>query len=123
MMKNSWIQRFTPRRSKSMWSKRNTLIVQKLIDEGRMRAAGLKVIDEAKADGRWDAAYPSPKDMVLPAEYLKRIKTHKKAYEVYQTLNKSKLYSIAMQVHTAKKEETRLKRLDSIIDLLQKGEF
>lgn len=119
----SWIQKFTPRRSKSIWSKRNTLIVQKLIDEGRMKAPGLKVIEEAKADGRWDAAYDSPKNMVLPAEYLKVIKKNKKAYEFYQSLSKSKLYMIAFRIHTAKKEETRSKRLEAIIQMLENRVF
>lgn len=119
----SWIQRFTPRRSKSIWSKRNTLIVQKLIDDGRMRAPGLKVVEEAKADGRWDAAYASPKEMVLAAEYLKVIKSNKKAYAFYQTLNKSQLYSIAFKLQTAKKEETKQRRLDLIIEMLKNGKF
>jgi uncharacterized protein YdeI (YjbR/CyaY-like superfamily) len=119
----SWIQRFTPRRAKSIWSKRNTLIVQKLIDEGRMKTPGLKVVEAAKADGRWDAAYASPKEMVLPLEYLKRIQAHKKAYAFYQTLNKSQLYSIALKIHTAKKEETRQRRLDLIIEMLKIGKI
>ena len=119
----SFLQKFTPRRAKSIWSKRNTHIVQNLIADGRMKAPGLKAIDEAKADGRWDAAYDSPKNMLLPEEYLKIIKRNKKAYAYYKTLSKSKLYAIAFRIQTAKKEETRLNRLSVIIEMLEKQAF
>lgn len=118
----SWIQKFTPRRSKSIWSERNTLIVKKLIEDKRMQSSGLKAIDEAKADGRWQKAYPSQKDMKIPADFLNLVKKNKKAHEFFKTLNKSYLYSIGFRLHNAKKEETRQKRMKDIIEKLAKGE-
>lgn len=118
----SWIQKFTPRRSKSIWSERNTLIVKKLIEDKRMQSSGLKAIDEAKADGRWQKAYPSQKDMKIPEDFLNLVKKNKKAHEFFKTLNKSYLYSIGFRLHNAKKEETRQKRMKDIIEKLAKGE-
>lgn len=118
----SWIQKFTPRRSKSIWSMRNTLIVKKLIEDQRMQSAGLKVIDEAKADGRWQKAYPSQKDMQIPEDFLALVKKNKKAYQAFKDLSKSNLYSIGFRLHNAKKEETRQKRMKDIIEKLAKGE-
>lgn len=118
----SWIQKFTPRRSKSIWSQRNTLIVKNLIKEKRMQASGLKVIEEAKADGRWKNAYPTQKDMKIPEDFVRLVKKNKKAYEAFKDLNKSSLYSIGFRLHNAKKEETRKKRIKDFIEKLAKGE-
>lgn len=118
----SWIQKFTPRRSKSVWSKRNTEKVEKLIAEGKMKPSGLKEIEIAKADGRFSAAYDSPSKMTLPKDFLLELAKHKTAKEFFATLNKTNTYAIAWRLQTAKKPETRSKRMNAIIDMLEKKE-
>jgi uncharacterized protein YdeI (YjbR/CyaY-like superfamily) len=118
----SWLQKFTPRRARSVWSKRNTEIVTKLINSKRMHASGLVEIDKAKADGRWEKAYDSPKNMKVPNDFIIKIKKNKKAYEFFKSLNKANLYAIGWRLQTAKKEETRLKRMAAIIKMLAAGE-
>lgn len=119
---NSWIQKFTPRRAKSVWSKRNTKIIERLIKEKRIQLSGLEQVEAAKKDGRWVNAYDSPKDMKLPDDFLKEIRKVKKAYNFFLTFNKANLYAIAWRLHTAKKEETRKRRMTAIIEMLKKGE-
>jgi len=118
----SWLQKFTPRRSKSIWSKRNRAHVARLIKEKRMTAAGLKEIEKAKKDGRWERAYDSPKDMQVPADFLRELKKDKRAYAFFQTLNKANTYAIAWRLQTAKKTETREKRMRALLELLAQGE-
>jgi len=115
---DSYTQKFTPRRSRSMWSKRNREHVARLIKEKRMTPAGLKAIESAKADGRWESAYDSPKNMKVPADFLKELRKNKKAYAFYQTLNKANTYAIAWRLQTAKKSQTREKRLKALLAML-----
>jgi uncharacterized protein YdeI (YjbR/CyaY-like superfamily) len=115
----SWIQKFTPRRPKSLWSKTNRENIARLIKEKRMQPAGLKEVEAAKKDGRWEAAYDSPKNMEVPADFLKELKKNKKAYEFFKTLNKSNIYAIAWRLQTAKKPETREKRLKILIEMMK----
>lgn len=117
---DSYIQRFTPRRTRSMWSKRNREHVARLINEKKMTSAGLKEIELAKTDGRWESAYDSPKNMKVPADFLKELKKNKKAYAFYQTLNKTNIYAIAWRLQTAKKPETREKRFKALLSMLAK---
>lgn len=117
---DSYIQRFTPRRSRSMWSKRNREHVARLISEKKITPAGLKEIELAKTDGRWESAYDSPKNMKVPADFLKELKKNKKAYAFYQTLNKTNIYAIAWRLQTAKKPETREKRFKALLSMLAK---
>jgi uncharacterized protein YdeI (YjbR/CyaY-like superfamily) len=118
----SWIQKFTPRRAKSIWSKRNTKLIEMLVKENRMHPSGLVQVEEAKKDGRWAKAYDSPKDMKVPDDFLSEIKKLKKAYDFFMTLNKANLYAIAWRLHTTKNNETRKRRMTAIIDMLKKGE-
>jgi uncharacterized protein YdeI (YjbR/CyaY-like superfamily) len=118
----SYLQKFTPRRARSIWSKRNIEHVARLEKEGRMKPAGAKQIEEAKADGRWEQAYDSPSNMVLPDEFLKLVATHKKAQAFLNTLNKTNLFAIGWRLQTAKKPETREKRMKAIFEMLKKGE-
>jgi uncharacterized protein YdeI (YjbR/CyaY-like superfamily) len=104
----SWLQRFTPRRSKSPWSKKNTEHAQRLIASGEMAPTGMKEVEAAKADGRWSAAYEAFGKATVP--------------EDFQTLNKTNLYSIVYRLQTAKKPETRERRLRAIIEKLSRGE-
>jgi uncharacterized protein YdeI (YjbR/CyaY-like superfamily) len=118
----SYMQRFTPRRSKSVWSKINTQHVSRLIKEGKMMSAGIASVEAAIADGRWESAYESPAHIKIPEYFLIELKKHKKAEEFFKTLNKANTYHIAYQLHNAKKEETRVRRMKKMIQMLEKGE-
>jgi uncharacterized protein YdeI (YjbR/CyaY-like superfamily) len=118
----SWVQRFTPRRTKSRWSKINVGHADRLIQEGQMTPAGLKEIAAAKTDGRWDAAYDSSANATVPPEFVKALARNAKAKQFYATLNKTNLYSIAYRLQTAKRPETKIKRIKLIIDMLARGE-
>lgn len=118
----SWLQKFTPRREKSIWSKINIGHIERLTNEGRMRPAGLKAVEKAKADGRWEKAYDSPSKMIIPADFLKELSKNKKAKAFFKGLNKTNLFSIGFRLQTAKKQETREKRMKEIIEKLAKGE-
>ena len=119
---NSWVQKFTPRRAKSSWSKINIAHVDRLIREGQMTPAGLEQVKAAKADGRWAAAYDSPAVATVPPEFVKELARNAKAEQFYATLNKTNLYSIAYRLQTAKRPETKIKRIKLIIDMLARGE-
>jgi uncharacterized protein YdeI (YjbR/CyaY-like superfamily) len=118
----AWLQKFCPRRAKSIWSKINIGHVERLIKEGKMRQAGLKAVENAKADGRWDKAYDSPSKMTIPEDFLKELSKNKKAEAFFKGLNKSNLFSIGFRLQTAKKQETKEKRMKEIIEMLEKGE-
>lgn len=119
---NSWVQKFTPRRAKSGWSKINVAHVDRLIREGQMTPAGLKEVEAAKADGRWAAAYDSSASATVPPEFVKELARNAKAKQFYATLNKANLYAIAYRLQTAKRSETKIKRMKLIIDMLARGE-
>ena len=119
---NSWLQKFTARRTKSIWSKKNTLRAEQLIKLNKMKTAGLKEINNAKKDGRWTKAYDSPGNMNIPDDFLEKLSKDKKALKFFNTLNRVNKYAISWRLQTAKKPETRLKRMDNILDMLSKGE-
>ena len=119
---NSWVQKFTPRRAKSGWSKINAGHVDRLIQEGQMTPAGLNEVEAAKTDGRWTAAYDSSANATVPPEFVKELARNAKAKNFYATLNKANLYSIAYRLQTAKRPETKIKRMKLIIDMLARGE-
>ncbi len=118
----SWVQKFTPRRAKGRWSKINVGHVDRLTQEGHMTPAGLKEVEAAKTDGRWAAAYDSPANATVPPEFVKELARNAKAKQFYATLNKTNLYSIAYRLQTAKRPETKTKRIKLIIDMLARGE-
>ena len=118
----SWLQKFTPRRAKSGWSRYNTQHAERLIQSGEMTPAGLKEINAAKSDGRWTAAYDSFATAAVPEDFLKTLAKNKKAKAFFETLNKTNLYSIAYRLQTAKKPETRERRMQAIIERLARGE-
>jgi uncharacterized protein YdeI (YjbR/CyaY-like superfamily) len=120
--KVSWLQKFTPRRPRSVWSKRNRDRVERLIAEGRMEPAGQKAIQAAKEDGRWDKAYDSPSQMKVPSDFLAALKKDPKAYTFYKTLNKANTYAIAWRLQTAEKAETRARRMALLLAMLSRGE-
>ena len=118
----AWLQKFCPRTAKSIWSKKNTEHVERLINEGRMRPSGLKAVENAKADGRWEKAYDSPGKLTIPEDFLKELRKNKKAEATFKGLNKTNLFSIGFRLQTAKKPETREKRMKEIIEMLARGE-
>jgi uncharacterized protein YdeI (YjbR/CyaY-like superfamily) len=117
-----WLQKFTPRRPKSGWSKNNVHHAERLIKAGEMTPAGLKEVEAAKADGRWETAYDSFGNAAVPDDFLKELTKDKKAKAFFETLNKTNLYSIAYRLQTAKKPGTREKRMRAIIEMLGRGE-
>jgi uncharacterized protein YdeI (YjbR/CyaY-like superfamily) len=118
----SWIQKYTPRRSKSIWSKINTEHIARLIKEGKMKPAGLAQVEAAKSDGRWDVAYHPAKTMTMPDDFLKELAKNKKAEAFFKTLNKTNTYAIGWRLQTAKKQETRERRMKAIIEMLSREE-
>jgi uncharacterized protein YdeI (YjbR/CyaY-like superfamily) len=118
----SWLQKFTPRRRKSIWSQRNREHVERLYKSGLMQPAGIEEVEAAKADGRWEQAYESAGNMTVPTDFLNELAKDKKAEAFFKTLNKTNLYSIVWRLQTAKKPETRNKRMKAILDMLKKEE-
>jgi uncharacterized protein YdeI (YjbR/CyaY-like superfamily) len=118
----SYIHKFTPRRAKSIWSRRNCELVERLIAEEKMKPAGLNAIKAAKADGRWERAYDSPGKMTLPDDFVKAVSKNKKAATFLAALSRANLYAIAWRLQTAKKPETRTKRMKAIVEMLTKGQ-
>lgn len=119
---DSWVQKFTPRRAKSNWSRLNVAHVDRLIRQGQMTPAGLKEMESAKADGRWTAAYDSPANATLPAEFMEELARNADAKQFYATLNRANVYAIAYRLQTAKRPETKIKRIKLIIGMLARGE-
>jgi len=117
-----WITKFTPRRPRSIWSKRNCDIVTRLIQEKKMKPAGLAQVEAAKRDGRWDQAYDSQSNLAVPDDFLRELKKDKKAYEFFLTLTRANTYAIAWRLQTAKKPETREKRKHVLLEMLKRGE-
>lgn len=117
----SYLQKFTPRRSKSIWSKRNREHVARLTSEGRMQPSGLAEVKKAKKDGRWESAYDSPANTKIPKDFLNELRKYPQAYEFFQKLNKTNTYAIAWGLQTAKKPETREKRLQKFIGMMKEG--
>jgi len=118
----SWLQKFTPRRAKSIWSKRNIEHVARLTKAKKMKQAGLRQIEAAKADGRWEMAYDSPSNMRMPQDFLERLAENKKAEAFFKSLTRANTYAIGWRLQTAKKPETREKRMKAILQMLAKGE-
>lgn len=117
----SWLQRFTPRRARSAWSQVNTGHVERLIQDGHMTPMGRKAVDAAKADGRWAAAYVSSRNAVPPDDFLRELEKSKRAKAFFATLSRANVYAIVYRLQTAKKPETREKRMKLILGMLKQG--
>lgn len=117
----SYLQRFTPRRVRSVWSKRNIENVMRLEKEGRMRPSGTREADAAKADGRWNIAYDSPSGMTIPDDLMEALSKDSKSAEFFNNLSRANKYAITWRLQTAKKPETREKRMKAILEMLSKG--
>ena len=116
------LQRFTPRRSRSKWSKLNRERVARLTREDRMRPAGLAEVERAKSDGRWDAAYDSPANATVPDDLAKALAGSAKAKKFFESLSSANRFAILYRLQEAKKPETRARRLAKFVEMLKKGE-
>lgn len=118
----AWLQRFTPRGPKSIWSKVNVDKVELLIANGRMKPSGLEAIEKAKQNGLWDKAYESQSNATMPEDLAIALEQNEKAKAFYETLNKQNKYAILFRIHNVKKEETRKKKIAQFVEMLEKGE-
>ena len=118
----TFAQRFTPRRRTSQWSKRNLRIAEELIAEGRMLPAGLAEIDRAKADGRWAAAYAGQAEASVPADLVAALSANPAAEKMFADLNGANRYAVLYRIETAKRAETRARRIDQFVEMLARGE-
>jgi len=117
-----FLQRFTPRTRRSIWSQINRAKVLKLIDEGRMQPAGLAEIERAKADGRWDAAYEGVAAATVPPDLQAALDANKKAAKFFATLDSRNRFAVLFRTQGAKKPETRARRIAQFVEMLAKGE-
>lgn len=118
----SFLQRLTPRKPKSNWSARNREHADRLIAEGRMTPAGLAHVEAAKADGRWESAYAGSAAMTIPEDFLEALRSRPAAKAFFDTLDRKNLYPIYYRLQTAKRPETRARRMARILELLDRGE-
>jgi uncharacterized protein YdeI (YjbR/CyaY-like superfamily) len=117
-----YLQKFTPRRAKSKWSRINRDKIEELTRQGRMKPAGLAEVELAKADGRWEAAYAPPSRMEVPDDLQAALDASPKAAEFWAGLNKSNRFAILYQLEDAKKPETRARRLEKFVGMLERRE-
>jgi uncharacterized protein YdeI (YjbR/CyaY-like superfamily) len=115
-------QRFTPRRRQSAWSKRNTGIAERLLAEGRMHPAGAAEMERAKADGRWDAAYAGPAGIEVPSDLAEALAAEPRARSMFESLNSQNRYAVLYRIATAKRAETRARRIEEFVAMLARGE-
>jgi uncharacterized protein YdeI (YjbR/CyaY-like superfamily) len=117
-----FLQRFTPRRPKSIWSKINCEKASALIESGRMQPPGLEQIERAKKDGRWQAAYEGQRRSTVPPDFAKALASNPRAARFFETLESYNRYAVLFRIHTAKKPETRASRIEKFIGMLARGE-
>lgn len=118
----SYLQRYTPRRGKSIWSKINVDNVARLVEEGRMTEHGLKHVEAAKADGRWDRAYGGSKDMAIPPDLQAAIDAEPDAKAMLAGLSTQNRFALAFRLHNIKTDAARQKRIATFVDMLKRGE-
>jgi uncharacterized protein YdeI (YjbR/CyaY-like superfamily) len=118
----TYLQRFTPRRRRSPWSQRNVGIAERLLAEGRMHSAGVAEIERAKEDGRWQAAYPGSAAIEVPADLAAALAAEPKAKAMFERLNSRNRYAVLYRVTTAKRAETRARRIEEYVAMLARGE-
>ena len=118
----TYLQRYTPRRSRSAWSQRNAKIVERLTEDGRMHPAGLAEVGRAKADGRWEAAYAGPATIEVPDDLADALKAEPEARAMFERLTSQNRYAVLYRIVTAKKPETRQRRIEKFVAMLARGE-
>ena len=119
---DSWLQKFTPRGRRSVWSKRNREHVARLIASGEMQPAGMAAIEAARADGRWDRAYDSPSTATVPADLQVALDADPEARAFFATLKSAHRYAILHRIQTAVKAETRARRIAQFVAMLGRKE-
>ncbi|KPV60441.1 bacteriocin-protection protein [Paenibacillus sp. A3] len=119
---NTWLQRFTPRGAKSIWSKINKDKAEALIASGRMQPPGLRAIEAAKQNGQWDKAYESQSRATVPDDLQSELDRNPQAKAFFETLDSQNRYAVLFRVHSAKKAETRAKRIQQFVAMLERGE-
>jgi uncharacterized protein YdeI (YjbR/CyaY-like superfamily) len=118
----AWLQKFTPRSKKSIWSKINRDKALALIKSGQMKPAGLAEVERAQEDGRWERAYDSPSRAAVPEDFQAALDANARAKAFFKTLNGANRYAVLFRIQTAKKAETRAKRIQQFIQMLEKHE-
>lgn len=116
-----WVQLFTPRRPKSKWSKINCDKVSLLIEKGLMQPAGLREVERAKADGRWEASYPSHRTATVPDDLQAELDRNPTARDFFASLNSQNRYAILYRIYDAKRPETRARRIAELVTMLSEG--
>ena len=119
---NFYLQKFTPRRKRSLWSKRNIAHVSRLVQDGKMAPQGWKEVEAAKSDGRWDNSYDSPGNMTIPVDLLMELSKDPDNLAFFESLSRTNKYAITWRLQSARKPEIREKRLKLILEMMAKGE-
>ena len=118
----TYMQRFTPRKRRSAWSRRNVGLAEQLMAAGRMHPAGLAAIEQAKADGRWAAAYAGPATIEVPADLVEALEANPEARSMFDLLTSQNRYAILYRLNAAKRADTRSRRVAEYVDMLARGE-
>ena len=118
----TYVQRFTPRRRRSMWSQRNVGIVERLTADGRMHPQGLSEVARAKADGRWEVAYAGPATAEIPADLTEALAARPEAQAMFENLTSQNRFAVLHRLGAAKRQETRARRIEQYVDMLARGE-
>jgi uncharacterized protein YdeI (YjbR/CyaY-like superfamily) len=118
---STFLRRFAPRRAGSAWSKRNIAIVERLISEGRMRPGGLRAVDRAKADGTWDTGYAGAATIEIPDDLSAALVKNRRASEAFARLDSANRYAVLYRVTTARRPDTRARRIEQLVDMLAQG--
>jgi uncharacterized protein YdeI (YjbR/CyaY-like superfamily) len=116
------LQRFTPRRARSSWSKRNVAIAERLLAEGRMHPAGAAEVERAKADGRWEAAYAGPASIEVPKDLAQALAAEPQAKAMFEILSSQNRYAVLYRIATARRADTRARRIDQFVAMLARGD-
>ncbi|HEX5971969.1 MAG TPA: YdeI/OmpD-associated family protein [Gemmatimonadaceae bacterium] len=118
----TWLQKFTPRGKRSLWSKINREKVQRLVESGRMQPAGLDAVERAKANGQWDSAYESHRTAGVPDDFQRALDANPQARAFFATLNSANRYAILYRIQTVKRAETRARKIEQFIGMLERHE-
>ena len=119
---DAWLQRFVSRSSRSIWSKINREKALVLIENGEMKAAGLEAIENARKNGRWDAAYDSPSGAAVPGDFQAALDASPRAAAFFNTLNRANRYAVLWRIQTVKKADTRARKIGELIEMLEREE-
>jgi uncharacterized protein YdeI (YjbR/CyaY-like superfamily) len=118
----TYFQRFTPRRTRSPWSKNNVANIERLVAEGRMHPAGLAEVERARSDGRWDAAYAGPATATVPPDLAAALATNPRAEAMFSELTSQNRYAVIYRVNAVKQARTRARRVAELVAMLERGE-